>query len=275
MLSLITTCKNRLPHLKQTLPLMLRQPRAEVIVVDYGCEQGTAAWVKEHHPAAKLVQVSDDPVFCAARARNMGARNASGDVLCFVDADVLVHAELNTWLKNNQDSHTFCVCLERKERELDGFLIVAREYFFKVGGYDEAIRGWGGEDFDLYERLARIGLSQSSVPRESISSIPHGDELRQLSEDEGGFGTRMDSLSMIQLYGAIKRDSWQLTGKEVELEKRKELAKFIRMTRKEALREGRDAFEISINVPMDAKHNMYLKGLRGLSYRIPLKPPVK
>ena len=63
MLSLITTCKNRLPHLKQTLPLMLQQPRAEVIVVDYGCEQGTSAWVKEHYPAAKLVQVNDDPIF--------------------------------------------------------------------------------------------------------------------------------------------------------------------------------------------------------------------
>ena len=74
MLSLITTCKNRLPHLKQTLPLMLRQPRAEVIVVDYGCEQGTAAWVQEHHPAAKLVQVNDDPVFCAAQSEKQGCK---------------------------------------------------------------------------------------------------------------------------------------------------------------------------------------------------------
>jgi glycosyltransferase involved in cell wall biosynthesis len=275
MLSLITTCKNRLPHLKQTLPLMLQQPHAEVIVVDYGCEQGTAAWVKEHHPAAKLVQVNDDPVFCLTRARNMGAKNASRKVLCFVDADVLVHFELGKWLELNQDPNAFYLYPVRKERALDGFLIVTSENFFKVGGYDEAIRGWGGEDFDLYERLARTGLSRSSVPQESISSIPHGDELRQLSEDEGGFGTKMDTLSMIQLYGAIKRDSWQLTGKEIELEKRKELVKFIRMTRKEALREGRDAFEISINVPMDSKHNVYLKSLRGLSYKIPLRPPIK
>jgi hypothetical protein len=50
MLSLITTCKNRLPHLKQTLPLMLQQPRAEV-VDDYGYDQGTASWVREQHPA--------------------------------------------------------------------------------------------------------------------------------------------------------------------------------------------------------------------------------
>src|SRR5688572_9786138 len=210
MLSLITTCKNRLPHLKQTLPLMLQQPRAEVIVVDYGCEQGTAAWVKTHHPAAKLVQVSDDPVFCVARARNMGAKIASHELLCFVDADVLMHLEIGKWLELNPNPNAFYLYTEPKAIELVGFLIVAREHFFKVGGYDEAITGWGGEDTDLYERLVMSGLSQSSVPVESISSISHGDELRQVGKDVGGFGSRREGLPMHELYRAIKRDSWQL-----------------------------------------------------------------
>jgi glycosyltransferase involved in cell wall biosynthesis len=273
MLSLITTCKNRLPHLKQTLPLMLQQPRAEVIVVDYGCEQGTAAWVKKHHPAARLVQVNDDPVFCAARARNIGAGNASGEILCFVDADVLVHLELGKWLELNQNTNGFYVYPEIKTPELAGFLIVAREHFFKIDGYDEAIRGWGGEDFDLYERLARIGLSQSSVPRDSISPIPHSDELRQLNKDEGGFGGRGETVAMHELYRAIKRDSWQLTGREIELEKRKELFQFIRMKREAAVAGGQNSFEILINVPMHSKYSIYLRGHRGLSYTVTVKPP--
>ena len=94
MLSLITTCKNRLAHLKQTLPLMLQQSFSEVIVVDYGCEQGTAAWVKENYPKAKVVQVSDDPVFSLAIARNAGAKNASHEFLGFIDADVVIY---QTW----------------------------------------------------------------------------------------------------------------------------------------------------------------------------------
>lgn len=275
MLSLITTCKNRLPHLKQTLPFMLQQPLAEVIVVDYGCEQGTAAWVKEHHPAAKLVQVNDDPVFCAARARNMGARNAIHELLCFVDADVLVSPEFGKWLVPNQNPNKFYVYLERLAPELAGFLIVAREHFFKVGGYDEAIRGWGGEDFDIYERLGRAGLSKSSIPPGLISSIPHGDELRQLDKGEGGFGSKRETVAMHDLYRAIKRDSWQLTGQEIELENRKELLKYITMKREEAMVEGQDSFEISINVPMHQKHNIYLKGLRGLSYKVPISRPAK
>jgi glycosyltransferase involved in cell wall biosynthesis len=36
MMTLITTCKNRLAHLKETLPLMMTQSFSEVIVVDYG-----------------------------------------------------------------------------------------------------------------------------------------------------------------------------------------------------------------------------------------------
>jgi glycosyltransferase involved in cell wall biosynthesis len=275
MLSLITTCKNRLPHLKQTLPLMLQQPRAEVIVVDYGCEQGTETWVKEHHPQAKLVRVNDDPVFCAARARNMGAKTASHETLCFIDADVLMHLEFAKWLEFNQDSNSFYLYPDPKAVELVGFLIVAREHFFKVSGYDEAITGWGGEDSDLYERLAMTGLSVSPVPVESISSISHDDELRQVGKDVGGFGSRREGLPMHELYRAIKRDSWQLTGREIELEKRKELLQFIRMKREEALAEGQNSFEVSINVPMHSKHNKYLKGQRGLSYKMPVKRPIR
>jgi glycosyltransferase involved in cell wall biosynthesis len=275
MLSLITTCKNRLPHLKQTLPLMLRQPGAEVIVVDYGCEQGTSAWVREHHPAARLVHVDDDPVFCAARARNLGAKRASGEVLCFIDADVLLQLEFGKWLELNQKPDVFYTYPAHKGPELAGFLIVARESFLKIGGYDEAIRGWGGEDFDAYERLARVGLSKSSVPPDSISPISHGDDLRQLQKEEGGFGSKLETVSMHELYRAIKRDSWQLTGQEIELEKRKELMDYIALKREEAIKEGQGTFDVAINVPMLAEHNVYLKGHRGLSYRVPLKRPRK
>jgi glycosyltransferase involved in cell wall biosynthesis len=271
MLSLITTCKNRLPHLQQSLPLMLRQLGAEVIVVDYGCEQGTAAWVKEHHPEAKLVQVNDDPVFSLARARNMGAKTASCETLCFVDADVSMHLELSKWLELNQKPNEFYLYEDRTELELFGFLIVAREHFFKAGGYGEAFRGWGGEDSDLYERLARAGLSKSSIPRESISSISHGDELRQLGREKGGFSNRQEAWLMHRLYMAIKRDSWQLTGREIELEKRKELLQYIRMKRDEASVEGQNSFEISINVPM---HFLGFKCFRGLSYRLSISPPI-
>lgn len=267
MLSLITTCKNRLPHLKQTLPLMLRQPRAEVIVVDYGCEQGTATWVKKHHPAAKLVEVSDDPVFCAARARNIGAKKASHEIFCFIDADVLLRLDLVDWLDLNQKPNGYYLYPDRTELELFGFLIVAREHFFKVDGYDEAFMSWGGEDTDLYMRLARAGLSSFSVSKESISPISHSDEMRQLEKDADGVASKKEAMAIHELYIAIKKDSFRLTGREIDLEKRKELLKFIKTKREEAMMGGLDAFEVSINVPMPSRHN----ALRGLSYKMPIR----
>ncbi len=52
----------------------------------------------------------------------------------------------------------------------------------------------------------------------------------RLDKDAGGFGSKRETMAIHELYRAIKRDSWQLTGREIELEKRKELFKFIRMT---------------------------------------------
>jgi glycosyltransferase involved in cell wall biosynthesis len=275
MLSLITTCKNRLPHLKQTLPLMLQQPRAEVIVVDYGCEQGTAAWVKEHHPQAKLIEVNDDPIFSVARARNIGAENASHEILCFVDADVMIHFELGEWLEINHDPNRFYLYPDEKQKfDLCGFVIVVRKHFFKVEGYDEAFRGWGAEDNDLYERLARTGLSESRIPSGSISAIPHGDELRQVDKNSGGFGSINENMSMLELYQAIKRDTWHLTGRNVELEKRKELLQYIKMLREEAIKREEATFEISINIPVSLKHNRHLKGHRWLNYKMPVGQPI-
>jgi hypothetical protein len=49
--SLITTCKGRLAHLKETLPAFLAQGAGcEVIVVDYDCPEGAATWVNANHP---------------------------------------------------------------------------------------------------------------------------------------------------------------------------------------------------------------------------------
>ena len=229
MLSLITTCKNRLQYLKQTLPLMLKQSMAEVIVVDYGCEQGTADWVKEHHPAAKVVQVNDDPIFCLARARNMGARNSSHNFFCFVDSDVMIHEQLGEWLWIHKDPKKFYLypMQNANENELTGFSIVAKDHFLKTGGFDEAFKGWGGEDNDFYERLKRIGLSEAFIPQNSISAVSHDSTVRQLREGSGGYETVSEALSMNHLYRLIKRDIWQITNSDIDLENRKQLFQHI------------------------------------------------
>ena len=66
----VITCKGRLHHLKQTLPLIVAMGTSEVIVVDYGCPDGTGDWVEANFPGVTVVRVDDDPGFSPARSRN-------------------------------------------------------------------------------------------------------------------------------------------------------------------------------------------------------------
>ena len=84
--SIVVTCKGRLHHLRRTLPSMLAQccPFAfEVIVVDFGCPQGTFDWCRgldvRNLVALKVLDDTDD--FHLSRARNCGASVAQGRCL--------------------------------------------------------------------------------------------------------------------------------------------------------------------------------------------------
>ncbi|MYK87101.1 MAG: glycosyltransferase family 2 protein, partial [Acidobacteria bacterium] len=67
------------------------RPRVDVetIVVDNNSDDGTATVARN-----RGATVIHEPVQGIARARNTGARHATGDVLVFVDADVIVPPSL-------------------------------------------------------------------------------------------------------------------------------------------------------------------------------------
>lgn len=271
MMTFITTCKNRLAHLKETLPLMVKQSFSDVIVVDYGCEQGTSRWVAEAGPDAKVVRVTDDPRFSAARARNIGAMNAGSDLLCFIDADVRLNIDLGKWARENVRPGCFYVSGQPKVDELFGFLICSRSMFEQAGGYDEAYRGWGGEDRDLVERLEMAGHTRSSVPAEALTAIPHGDELRQLGKnDPKGFATKMQALALQRLYKMVKFDIIKLTGDNPGIALRKKLHATIRASHDKAVAGGQRHFVITLNIPPKYPDNKFTHGERSLVYKVPV-----
>lgn len=180
-IALITTCKGRLHHLRETLPLMAAQRADELVVVDYGCPDGTGDWVEREFPGVRVVRVTDDPGFCLPRARNAGARVATSDWLAFVDADVKLGAGWVDWLRAHVDPGRFyraSAAGGARDLETFGTAVCPRRAFEAIGGYDEAMRGWGGEDVDLYARLSRVGLADTDYPAALIDVIRHGDNLR-------------------------------------------------------------------------------------------------
>jgi glycosyltransferase involved in cell wall biosynthesis len=177
--SLIVTCKGRLMHLKQTLPLFCALPDTEVILVDYGCPDASGDWAGANFPAVKVVRVDDDPGFNPSRARNIAARRSEADYLFFVDADIKVQPaaldEINAVI--TPKTYATVDAMELGD-DLRGTCVVPRAKFEAAGGYDELLKNYGMEDTELYVRLTDYGLDDAFIPPTGFNVIPHGDELR-------------------------------------------------------------------------------------------------
>ena len=100
--SIITTCKGRLDHLKQTLPAMLAQADAEVIVVDFSCPQDTAGYVERNLPGGSrreggwqglLLELGGPQRRCGR-----GARRVAGVLRCDIVLDEKCTSQLGATL---------------------------------------------------------------------------------------------------------------------------------------------------------------------------------
>jgi hypothetical protein len=158
--SIITTCKGRLDNLKRTLPEFLKQENTEVVVVDYDCPDGTSDYVNRVYPAARVVAVDNKPRFNAANARNIGAAQARGDFLIFLDADVVIAENFIQHIDKLIKNHSFALFGPPAQNSLRGSCVVWRKDFENIGGYDELLGGYEGEDLELYARLRLVGAMQ-------------------------------------------------------------------------------------------------------------------
>lgn len=244
-ISFITTCKGRLGFLQQSLPRMVAQADAEVIVVDYACPENAGSWVEEHFPGVRVVKVENVRYFVGAHARNLGAAQARAPWLCFVDADILLDPQFSrNLLPQLKAGHFFQA--HPMPRQMVGTTVLRQEDFARVGGYDEVIAGWGGEDVDLYGRLLLRGIRQAAFPIEWLDEIPHSDEIRGVNREIGDIQT---SHQVNTLYRRAKLDIMRLLSRDVNLEERKALYQEIRATVEKTPPGGWKQIEVTLPSP--------------------------
>lgn len=154
---------------------------AEILVVDNASSDDTKKIAR-----ASGVTVVEEPVRGIARVRNTGANAATGDILIFIDADVLV-PEAVLWRISQVMSDPSCVggavdtkyrpqrhllkCYLEMWRILGRWADMAqgatqfchRNVYDALGGYDESL--YMGEDVDFYWRLRTYARSRGLYVR--------------------------------------------------------------------------------------------------------------
>ena len=205
-ISFCITCKGRLHHLQQTLPLNLRNAasylNAEFVVLDYDSKDGLEQWIKNHfqdeitNGRIRYAKIENKPHFHMTHAKNLAHRVATGEILCNLDADNVIASGFAEWINKqfsaNSDIYTRPhrkTLLRRKifhgdQRGLGGRIAIHRDHFFNLRGYDEARDGYGDDDGNLDARAHLSGLTRVNVPYEMLGSvILHSDEERVKNMD--------------------------------------------------------------------------------------------
>ncbi|MDT7687617.1 MAG: hypothetical protein QOE46_376 [Acidobacteriota bacterium] len=163
-----------LDSIKQAQLLLLNEKGvpAEIIVVDNDSTDSTASMARSFD-----AEVFNEPTHNVAKVRNVGASRASGDILVFVDADVVVPERLLCRIYEAMSNE---LCLGgavdtnylpakylvkvylRMWRLVGRFSGMAqgatqfcrKDIYASLNGYDETL--YMGEDVDFYRRLKRF-----------------------------------------------------------------------------------------------------------------------
>ena len=226
MVSVIIPARNRLPYLRRVLQALQRQqdpPPWEAVVVDDGSTDGTGQWAK----AAGLRVVIHDQAAGRAQARNAGAAAARGDVLLFLDADMLAvprilrtHARLHAVGHGVVSGSPWCwreVPLAAPLDALDAWArpgpIPAGQVRLATGpapwlhfvtravsvaargfpGFDPGFRAYGFEDWELGYRLAQAGASFVLASDGAAYHQQHPTTDRSMADVRRSYGTFLEA----------------------------------------------------------------------------------
>lgn len=176
MRTVIIPVKDRLHHLKASLPAVISQRSTGdfIIVVDYDCPNETANFVSEFFPEVQIVKLDDAPIFNLSHARNLGAKAAppETEVLIFLDADSVPQPG---WLD------AVSVPITLGDFGLvhcgPGSCGVRKSLYEEVRGYDESFEGWGDESHDFWRRCEAIEPA-TTYTRNLLEVLGHSDKER-------------------------------------------------------------------------------------------------
>jgi len=160
----------------------------EIVVVDDGSTDATVAYLQEHADQFPHVRLLQQDHGGAAQARNLGVESARGEVIVFIDSDLVVvphflsaHQQalvsavgaqvftygrvINTCNFDDPTSEPFKLTDMSRAFFATGNVAIAKEYLVSAGLFDLAFRQYGWEDLELGVRLKKMGLKLIPCPQ--------------------------------------------------------------------------------------------------------------
>jgi glycosyltransferase involved in cell wall biosynthesis len=197
--SVIIPTYNRQPILSKCLQALEQQEITksnilgyEVIVVDDGSTDNTREWLNEQKDQLPHVKLFTQAHQGPAEARNLGVEKSRGDIIIFIDSDLVVtpnfiqaHADalskaqqklssdrvftygrvVNTANFENPTSEPYKITDFSAAYFATGNVAIARKWLEKAGLFDSSFQLYGWEDLELGVRLKKLGLKLVKCPQ--------------------------------------------------------------------------------------------------------------
>ena len=197
-ISVVIPTYNRKPILEKCLKALEKQQlnddiisNYEIVLVDDGSTDGTLEWLQENKKNFPHVCAFSQDHLGPAAARNLGVTKAKGDIIIFIDSDLVVtetflqcHANalvkgekklgsdrlftygavINTCNFDHPTSEPYKITDFSAAYFATGNVAIARKWLEKAGLFDTGFQLYGWEDLELGVRLKELGLTLIKCP---------------------------------------------------------------------------------------------------------------
>jgi predicted glycosyltransferase involved in capsule biosynthesis len=190
-ISFCTSCTKRLHHIKETFISNLENNidygDIEFVLLNWNSQDGMNEWVQQNlkgyidDGVVKYLHTKQAPHFEMARTKNVTAKNASGEIVCWVDGDNFISENYAEYLneKFNENENIILNNIRRVNKGNPassnwGRIAIMKKYFLEVRGYDETFQGWGWEERDFKQRIQlHLNLKDVKFEKHDSNFIEH------------------------------------------------------------------------------------------------------
>jgi glycosyltransferase involved in cell wall biosynthesis len=201
--------------------------RFEVLVVDNGSRDKTLTIANSFKDRLNLKVLQQAGVRIST-LRNMGARSAAGNILAFLDADCLAPTdwlerifalastdgsgiigahyllpEDSSWVGRTWHHYQEAPKSGEVSHVPAGDLVIRREDFLKLGGFDETIQT--NEDYELCDRARKAGMRVCAFPQIGVIHLGTAQNLSVFFRKQAWHGTHVIKVFLRDVFKSHNR----------------------------------------------------------------------